>query len=159
MAETAGSGSDDDSDQLMSIQEAARTCNVSQMHARSPLEFRPILCATASRLSSFLSSEHHPNQRLGTDLKARLACLDLLRQEPDFDVNLPDRAGDRAIHYLACHAKSRDDVEFMQAVVDAGADVNAKARHIPRTAIHWAIQGGGPIPPLKLTCSSEPAPR
>jgi hypothetical protein len=31
MAENAGSGSDDDSDQLMSIHEAARNCNVDQL--------------------------------------------------------------------------------------------------------------------------------
>ena len=147
MAET---GSDNDWDQN-SIQEAARTCNVSQMRrALAIAGVSPNVMRDGQPLIILLSSRLHPNQRLGTDPKARLACLDLLRQSPGFDVNLPDRAGDRAIHYLACHAKSRDDVEFMQAVVDAGADVNAKAGSRNATALHWAIQGGGPISAAKI---------
>ena len=146
MAET---GSDNDWDQN-SIQEAARTCNVSQMRrALAIAGVSPNVMRDGQPLIVILSSEHHPNQRVGTDLEARLACLDLLRQELDFDVNLPDRAGDRAIHYLACHAKSRDDVEFMQAVVDAGADVNATGQH-SRTAMHWSSGHGGPIGATKV---------
>ena len=140
MAETlsAASESDDDSDQSVSIHKAAKHCNVSQL--------RRALAAGVSP-----NSTNHVGQPLIISLcyllpanyiqEARLACLDLLRQSPDFDVNAPDRNGDLAIHYLGCHATSRNDVKFMQAVVDAGADVNAAGGRLSRTALHWATSG------------------
>ena len=68
MAET-GSGSDDDSAQWdpMSIQEAARTCNASQMRrALAIAGVSPNIMRDGQPLIVILSSEHHPNQRLGT---------------------------------------------------------------------------------------------
>ena len=139
MAETlsAASESDDDSDQSVSIHKAAKHCNVSQLRR-----------ALATGVSP--NSTNHVGQPLIISLcyllpanyiqEARLACLDLLRQSPDFDVNATDRGGDRAVHYLATHAKSRDDVEFMQAVVDAGADVNATRGLDKSTALHILIE-------------------
>ena len=149
MAETlsAASESDDDSDQSVSIHKAAKHCNVSQL--------RRALAAGVSP-----NSTNHVGQPLIISLcyllpanyiqEARLACLDLLRQSPDFDVNAPDRNGDLAIHYLGCHATSRNDVEFMQAVVDAGADVNAAGGRLSRTALHWATSGSAPFVAAKI---------
>ncbi len=156
MAETlsAASESDDDWDQLVSIHEAARTLNVSQLRgalaAGASPNFREgfghvaaihLLCRT-----NLNHADEFPEVRLRVG--ARLACLDLLRQSPDFDVNLPNSYGERAIHLLAWHARSSVDMEFMQAVVNAGADVNAVTGE-PRkaTAIHWSIEArrGGPI--------------
>ena len=134
MAETvtAGTGSDDDSDELMSIHEAVRNCNVRQL--------RRALAAGASPNDK---SHHGQPPFLGLCYlrprnahKARMACLDLLRQSPDFDVNATDRVGSIAVHYLAINAKSCDDLEFMQAVLDAGADVNATYGLNKSTALH-----------------------
>ena len=81
MAENAGSGSDDD--QLVSIHEAAENFNVSQL--------RRALAAGASP-----NSTNGAGQPVIIDFcyllprnynqEARMACLDLLRQSPDFDV-------------------------------------------------------------------------
>ena len=145
MAE-AGSGSDDDSDQLMSLHEAARNCNVRQMRraldAGASPNFRSgvghvaaihLLCKTKLNHADKFPEVR---ERVG----ARLACLHLLRQSPDFDVNLPNDYGERAIHLSAWHARSSDDVEFMQAVVDAGADVNAATGHSKSTAVPWSLR-------------------
>ena len=135
MAETlsAASESDDDSDQSVSIHKAAKHCNVSQLRS-----------ALAAGVSP--NSTNHVGQPLIISLcyllpanyiqEARLACLDLLRQSPDFDVNATDRVGSIAVHYLAINAKSCDDLEFMQAVLDAGADVNATYGLNKSTALH-----------------------
>ena len=104
MAET---GSDDDWDPN-SIQEAARTCNVRQMRrALAIAGVSPNIMRDGQPLIILLSSRIHPNQRLGTDPKARLACLDLLRQEPDFDVNLPRSGSRRHTTCLPCLARRR----------------------------------------------------
>ena len=132
----------------MSIHQAARNCNVSQLRRALAAGASPNIRDGFGRVAAIHLLCKPPADEF--DLGARLACLDLLRQSPDFDVNLTDEPGDRAIHYLACHAKSRDDVDFMQAVVDAGADVNAKAESRKATALHWAIQGGGPISAAKI---------
>ena len=147
--ETAGSGSDDDSDQsqgqLVSIHEAARNCNLSQLRralaAGASPNFRDGVGHVAA-IHLLCKIKHTDNIGLG----ARLACLDLLRHSPEFDVNLPNDYGERAIHLSAWHARSSDDVEFMQAVVDAGADVNAVTGSRRGTAVHWSIEArGGPI--------------
>ena len=140
MADTAaGGGSDDDSDQLVSIHEAAENCNVVQLQRALAAGVSPNITRTGQSAIHILCLADGSDP--GFDHEARMACLDLLRQSPDFDVNLGDGAGDRAIHYVACHATSRDDVEFMQAVVDAGADVNAAGGRLSRTALHWATSG------------------
>ena len=145
MAETAaGGGSDDDSDQLVSIHEAAENCNVVQLQRALAAGVSPNITRTGQSAIHILCLADGSDP--GFDHEARMACLDLLRQSPDFDVNLRDGAGDRAIHYVACHATSRDDVEFMQAVVDAGADVNATGSSIfSRKAIHWVMCDSGPF--------------
>ena len=134
MAETlsAASESDDDSDQLVSIHKAARNCNVSQLQRALTAGVSPNSTNDAGR--PLIISLCHLLPR-NYNQETRLACLDLLRQSPDFDVNAPDRAGHIAIQFLGCHATSRNDVEFMQAVVDAGADVNATGGDLSRTAL------------------------
>ena len=116
MAETAGSGDDDNSAQLMSIHEAARNRNVSQLRraltAVSP-NFTNETGQSAIHLLCYNSIGIRP------DHEGRMACLGLLQQSPDFDVHLPDQSGFQAIQYVACHARTRNDVEFMQAVLDA----------------------------------------
>ena len=106
MAETlsAASESDDDSDQSVSIHKAAKHCNVSQL--------RRALAAGVSP-----NSTNHVGQPLIISLcyllpanyiqEARLACLDLLRQEPDFDVNLPRSGSRRHTTCLPCLARRR----------------------------------------------------
>ena len=80
MAETvtAGTGSDDDSDELMSIHEAARNCNVSQLRralaAGASPNFRDGVGHVAA-IHLLCKIKHTDNIGLG----ARLACLDLLR--------------------------------------------------------------------------------
>ena len=140
---TAGSGSDDDSEQLVSIHEAARNCNVRQMRRALAAGASPNIRDGFGRVAAIHLLCKPPADEF--DLGARLACLDLLRQSPDFDVNLPNDYGEQALHLLGWHAKSRDDVEFMRAVVDAGADVNAVTNN-RATAVHWSIRArGGPI--------------
>ena len=147
MAETAGN-----SDQSMSIHEAAEKCNVIQLQralaAGASPNFRSgvghvaaihLLCRTKLNHADEFPARLEVRLRVG----ARLACLDLLRQSPDFDVNLPNDYGERAIHLSAWHARSSDDVEFMQAVVDAGADVNAVTNSRGGTAVHWSIESRG----------------
>ena len=135
MAETAaGGGSDDDSDQLVSIHEAAENCNVVQLQRALAAGVSPNITRTGQSAIHILclADESDP----GFDHEARMACLDLLRQSPDFDVNATDRVGSIAVHYLAINAKSCDDLEFMQAVLDAGADVNATYGLNKSTALH-----------------------
>ena len=133
----------------MSLHEAARNCNVRQMRraldAGASPNFRSgvghvaaihLLCKTKLNHADKFPEVR---ERVG----ARLACLHLLRQSPDFDVNLPNDYGERAIHLSAWHARSSDDVEFMQAVVDAGADVNAVTGSRKGTAVHWSIEARG----------------
>ena len=133
MAET---GSADGSDQLVSIHEAARNCNARQMRRALDAGASPndgSYYGQPPRLALCYLEPRNAHE-------ARMACLDLLRQSPGFDVNATDIGGDRAIHYLALHAKSRDDLEFMQAVVDAGADVNAATGHSKSTAVPWSLR-------------------
>jgi len=95
MAEAAGSGSDDDSDQLVTIHEAAKCCNASQLRRALAAGVSPNLMSPIGR--SAIHDLCLPNE---SNLEARLACLDLLRQSPGFDVNLPNSYGERAIHLL-----------------------------------------------------------
>ena len=148
MAETlsAASESDDDSDQLVSIHKAARSCNVSQLQRALAAGASPNSTNDAGQPPILLLCYFEPRNAH----EARMACLDLLRQSPDFDVNTPDRAGHIAIQFLGCYAKSRNDVEFMQAVVEAGADVNATGGRLSRTALHWSTNGSSPFVAAKI---------
>ena len=75
MAENAGSESDEDSDQLMSIHEAAENCNVDQLaralaagvSPNTMREGQPLIISLCYLLPNNYNQE------------ARLACLDLLR--------------------------------------------------------------------------------
>ena len=74
MAENAGSGSDDDSDQLMSIHEAARNCNVRQMRRALVSGVSPNSMNIHGQPPILLLCYLEPRNAH----EARMACLDLL---------------------------------------------------------------------------------
>ena len=100
----------------LSIHEAARKRNVRQMR-------RALAAGRSPNMSDGCQSAIHilcspprvtwsPGPEPGVYLESppplvdRLACLHLLRQSLDFDVNLPNDYGERAIHLSAWHARS-----------------------------------------------------
>ena len=97
MAEIAGSGSDDD--QLVSIHEATRKRNVRQLRRALAAGRSPNMSDGCQSAIHILCRPYYPEQS-PPPLGDRLACLDLLRQSPDFDVNLPNSYGEQAIHLL-----------------------------------------------------------